>query len=295
MAQMVDALTREADGRRVPSIVFTKGGGAWLGRDRSHRLRCGRRRLDHRSATARRGGRGTGCAAGQPRSVGAVRAAGDVARRDHPRARQLRRRTGTRVQPGPRHHARRRPRSGSRCWSTRCAAMPRPDGSAWQPGVRRALQPVSAPGVGGGFAAEAPRSSSRKARRRILPTLVLGSSARKYTCLGTLYPVSSVRQWAISASAVSSGSFFTTNSATTSPESRPAARRRRPPGRRGVPRRRFRLRWVHVEAGHQNHVFLAVLDEHETLGVDAADVAGAQPIAEHHLLGFIRADSNSRA
>jgi uroporphyrinogen decarboxylase len=32
MAQVVDALTREADGRRVPSIVFTKGGGAWLGK-----------------------------------------------------------------------------------------------------------------------------------------------------------------------------------------------------------------------------------------------------------------------
>lgn len=32
MAQIVAALTREADGRRVPSIVFTKGGGAWLKR-----------------------------------------------------------------------------------------------------------------------------------------------------------------------------------------------------------------------------------------------------------------------
>jgi uroporphyrinogen decarboxylase len=32
LAQVVDALTREADGRRVPNIVFTKGGGAWLGR-----------------------------------------------------------------------------------------------------------------------------------------------------------------------------------------------------------------------------------------------------------------------
>jgi len=31
MAQVVDALTRENDGRRVPNIVFTKGGGAWLG------------------------------------------------------------------------------------------------------------------------------------------------------------------------------------------------------------------------------------------------------------------------
>ena len=30
MAQVVAALTREADGRRVPNIVFTKGGGAWL-------------------------------------------------------------------------------------------------------------------------------------------------------------------------------------------------------------------------------------------------------------------------
>jgi uroporphyrinogen decarboxylase len=30
MAQVTDALTRHADGRRVPNIVFTKGGGAWL-------------------------------------------------------------------------------------------------------------------------------------------------------------------------------------------------------------------------------------------------------------------------
>jgi len=30
MAQVIDALTRKADGRRVPNIVFTKGGGAWL-------------------------------------------------------------------------------------------------------------------------------------------------------------------------------------------------------------------------------------------------------------------------
>jgi uroporphyrinogen decarboxylase len=29
MAEVVDALTRKADGRRVPNIVFTKGGGAW--------------------------------------------------------------------------------------------------------------------------------------------------------------------------------------------------------------------------------------------------------------------------
>ena len=30
MARIVDGLTREAEGRRVPNIVFTKGGGAWL-------------------------------------------------------------------------------------------------------------------------------------------------------------------------------------------------------------------------------------------------------------------------
>jgi uroporphyrinogen decarboxylase len=30
MAQVIDALTRKAEGRRVPNIVFTKGGGAWV-------------------------------------------------------------------------------------------------------------------------------------------------------------------------------------------------------------------------------------------------------------------------
>jgi uroporphyrinogen decarboxylase len=30
MARIVDSITREADGRRVPVILFTKGGGAWL-------------------------------------------------------------------------------------------------------------------------------------------------------------------------------------------------------------------------------------------------------------------------
>jgi uroporphyrinogen decarboxylase len=30
MAQILDSLTREADGRVVPRIIFTKGGGAWL-------------------------------------------------------------------------------------------------------------------------------------------------------------------------------------------------------------------------------------------------------------------------
>src|SRR3984885_2899373 len=30
MSEVIGALTREADGRRVPNIVFTKGGGAWV-------------------------------------------------------------------------------------------------------------------------------------------------------------------------------------------------------------------------------------------------------------------------
>jgi uroporphyrinogen decarboxylase len=30
MAEIVDSLTRQAEGRRVPNIVFTKGGGAWV-------------------------------------------------------------------------------------------------------------------------------------------------------------------------------------------------------------------------------------------------------------------------
>jgi uroporphyrinogen decarboxylase len=30
MAMVIDAVTRTAQGRRVPNIVFTKGGGAWL-------------------------------------------------------------------------------------------------------------------------------------------------------------------------------------------------------------------------------------------------------------------------
>ena len=47
MAEVVDALTRKSDGRRVPNIVFTKGGGAWLKKIAGDRLRRGGRRLDH--------------------------------------------------------------------------------------------------------------------------------------------------------------------------------------------------------------------------------------------------------
>ena len=47
---------------------------------------------------------------------------------------------------------------------------------------------------------------------------------------------------------------------------------------------------VHVEAGHVDHVLLAVLDVDEAALVHAADVAGAQPaVGQHHLRGLLRA------
>ncbi len=61
MTQIVAGLTREADGRRVPNIVFTKGGGQWLeaiadtgcdaiGLDWTTDLADARRRVGHRVA-----------------------------------------------------------------------------------------------------------------------------------------------------------------------------------------------------------------------------------------------------
>ena len=61
MTQIVAGLTREADGRRVPNIVFTKGGGQWLeaiadtgcdavGLDWTTDLADARRRVGHRIA-----------------------------------------------------------------------------------------------------------------------------------------------------------------------------------------------------------------------------------------------------
>jgi uroporphyrinogen decarboxylase len=59
MEQVIAALTREAEGRRVPNIVFTKGGGAWL--DKIADIGCDALGVDWTTdlATARRsvGGR----------------------------------------------------------------------------------------------------------------------------------------------------------------------------------------------------------------------------------------------
>jgi uroporphyrinogen decarboxylase len=82
MAQIVAELTREAEGRRVPNIVFTKGGGAWLPKIAA-----------------------IGCDA-----VGVVCGSRDAAERNLARAGQFRQRAGARVQLRSRHHARSRSR-----------------------------------------------------------------------------------------------------------------------------------------------------------------------------------------
>src|SRR5689334_2334611 len=47
---------------------------------------------------------------------------------------------------------------------------------------------------------------------------------------------------------------------------------------------------IHLEAGHGDHVLLAILQEHEAAVIDAADVAGAEPASrQHHLRGLIGA------
>src|SRR5262245_8645298 len=46
---------------------------------------------------------------------------------------------------------------------------------------------------------------------------------------------------------------------------------------------------VHVEAGYEDHVFLAILDEHETALIDAADITGSQHILpDHYLRSLVR-------
>ena len=49
LAQVIDSVTRHADGRRVPNIVFTKGGGAWLAKIAAIGCDATGRGLDHRS------------------------------------------------------------------------------------------------------------------------------------------------------------------------------------------------------------------------------------------------------
>src|SRR5258708_35963524 len=66
MARVIDALTRQADGRRVPNIVFTKGGGAWLAKIAA--IGCDAVGVDWTTdlSEARKAGAGRGAPASRP-------------------------------------------------------------------------------------------------------------------------------------------------------------------------------------------------------------------------------------
>ena len=130
MQKIVDGLTREKDGRRIPVILFTKGAGPLLS-DLAE-TGCDALGVDWTTdlATAREYVADKVALQGKPRP-------GDAARepRRHPPGRrgyagQLRRRAGARLQPRARDHA------GYR------------SGSPWRPGRRRARVESSVPLLG---------------------------------------------------------------------------------------------------------------------------------------------------
>ena len=120
MEQVVADLIREREGRRVPVILFTKGGGAWL--ERMAVAGADALGVDWMTelSAARRDDLRPRRAAGQPRPGRAVRAARGDPRRGRARAREFRPRARARLQPRPRHPARRRP--GARCGDGRGGA-----------------------------------------------------------------------------------------------------------------------------------------------------------------------------
>ena len=91
MAEIVGALTREAEGRRVPNIVFTKGGGPMALENRGNRLRRRGRRLDHRPSYRPARRRRPGGAARQLGPLRPVGTAGNGACRNIAGAGELRR------------------------------------------------------------------------------------------------------------------------------------------------------------------------------------------------------------
>ena len=167
------ACTREREGRRVPVILFTKGGGAWLRRDGANRLRRAGRRLDDgsRGCAPRRATTASRCRAISIRTACMPRRkrfATEVARvlasygRGHGHVFNL----GHGIHPGvPPEHA------GAMIAAVHELSPPYHD-------VTDVQVAVQAPDSFG--------NSSRSARRRILPTFVFGSSFLKYTCRGTL-------------------------------------------------------------------------------------------------------------
>ena len=163
MEQILAGLVREREGRRVPVILFTKGGGIWLARmaatgadalgiDSTTELSAARQATGDRVALQ-----------GNLDPAAAARAAGAHPRRRRAGARKLRARARPCVQPGSRRPAGHQPGT--------CRGDDR--------GRARALAAVPQLKRQSGHAARCFLSSSRSVRRRILPTLVFGSSSRK--------------------------------------------------------------------------------------------------------------------
>ena len=178
MARWSPALTREAEGRRVPSIVFTKGGRRVAGRARRDRLRCTSASTGPRgSRDGAAGGWGPSGAAGQSRSVGTLFAPAHILRAETiARASRASARAPDTSSIWGTGSRRTSIRSGWRCWSRRCGATPPCDAVQ---GVRVRARGSLRCGARRRPAGLAARNSSRRARRRILPTLVFGSSVPK--------------------------------------------------------------------------------------------------------------------
>ncbi len=109
MARIVAGLTREHEGRRVPVVLFTKGGGRWL--DQMAATGADALGVDWTTdlADARALTDGKVGAAGESRPLRALCVARDHPRGSRARAGQLRDRARSRVQPWPRHPPGREP------------------------------------------------------------------------------------------------------------------------------------------------------------------------------------------
>ena len=108
MARIIAGLQREHEGRRVPVILFTKGGGAWV--EAISESGCDALGLDWTTDLSdARAGRRPRCPAGQPGPHGPVRQPCPHPRQRRRSAGRLRQRHRPCVQPGPRRAAADRP------------------------------------------------------------------------------------------------------------------------------------------------------------------------------------------
>ena len=142
MERIVEGLTREADGRRVPVVLFAKGAGQWL--DRMAETGCDGLGVDWTMdlADARTLVRDQGRPAGQPRPLHPLRLARAHRARGRPRARQLRARHRACLQPRPRHPS--GYQSGSCRRHGRGCACAEPDLSCGLSGPPRILEMATA-------------------------------------------------------------------------------------------------------------------------------------------------------